>query len=211
MVWIALAAGTLAAGLSMLMLAYGPRLGYSLREPTDEEREHLLELRERVGGPEVPVAIRITSHGEAVGTTLLGLPGRRQLVVSDAALDHLSDDQLGALLAVEAERGRAMIAVTQALSTGVAIAIVTAAYVTPIEFLTAMIAGWAVVLAGIALVRRRHYQVDRAVAEAVGRETLRDALAWAAEVRGDSLEPGRRWRALIEVEPSVGARLERLR
>lgn len=210
MLWIALAAGALAAGLSLLMLAYGPRAGYSLREPTEAERERLRPVLESVDCPEVPVGIRITSEGEAVGATILGLPGRRQLVVSDAALDHLADDQLRALIAVEAERGRAMIEVTQALSTGLAIGIVTVAYVTPLEFVPAMIAGWAVVLAGIALVRRRYYGVDEAADDVVGRETLRDALSRAAEVRGESLETGRRWRALIEVEPSVGARVARL-
>lgn len=210
MLWLAVVVGLLAAALSLLLVAHGPRMGYSLRDPDDAEGERLRRLRDDVDAPDVEIEIRITTREGAVECDLLGLPGRRTLIVTDAALEQLDDEALRALLAIEAERGRSRIQAAQSLSTGLAVGIIAAAYVTPIEFLPAMIVGWAIVLAGIALVRRQYYAADTAAGELVGRETLRETVERAAELRGDSLEPGRLWRALFDVEPTVGSRIERL-
>lgn len=208
MLWIAVVAGVLAAVLSLLLVSYGPRLGYTLRDPDENERERLRRLREGEDDPDA--AIRITSGEGSPGSDLVGLPGRRRLVVTDAALEQLDDDALRALLAVEDERARAGIELQQAATSGIAIGIFASAYVAGVGYVTAMVGAWTVVVAGIALARRRHYGVDAAVADDLGRETLRGALERVAELRGDSLDPGRRWRAAIEIEPSVGARVDRL-
>lgn len=207
MLWIAVLVGVVAGVLSLLTVAYGPRMGYTLRKPTGDEAQRLRQLRGD-GGPEV--AIRITSGEGSPGFDLIGLPGRRRIVVTDAALEQLDDEELRALLAVEDQRARAGIELLQAVATGIGIGIFATAYVTNVGFLPVWIGAWAVIFAGIALARHRHYGADAAVADELGRKTVRDALERAAELRGDSLEPQRRWRAAFEVEPSVAARLERL-
>lgn len=211
MLWLPLVVGLLAAGLSLALVAYAPRMGYTLREPTEAETERLRGLLADVGVPDVATAVRTTTRDGAVECDLLGLPGRRKLVVSDAALDSLDDERLRALLAVEAERDRSRIEIPQALASGIGVGIIAAAYVTPIPFLPGLLGGWVIVLVGIALVRRRYYAADEAAGERVGRETLQHALRQAAGLRGDSLETEPTWRALFDVEPSVGARIERLR
>lgn len=210
MFWVPIVVGLLAAGLALALVAYAPRLGYALREPTEPERERLDWLLDDVGAPDVDVEIRATNRDGAVECDLLGLPGRRILVVTDAALEHLDDEALRGLVAVETERGRAMTEIPQALSTGIAVGIIAAPYVTAIPVLPAFLVGWWIVLVGIAVVRRRYYTADRNAADMVGRETLRASLVQAAELRGDSLETDPIWRALFDVEPSVGARFERL-
>ncbi|GAB3688571.1 hypothetical protein GCM10028857_22890 [Salinarchaeum chitinilyticum] len=210
MLWLAVLVGVLGAALSLALVAFGPRMGYSLRDPTDDERERLGRLRADLGASDLDVAIRTTNYDGAVECDVIGLPGRRTLVITDAALQALDDEALRALLAVEVARGRSRIQVAQSLSTGLAVGIIAAAYVTPIDFLPAMVVGWAIVIAGIALVRRQYYAADAAAGDLVGRETLRESVEWAAELRGDSLESGRLWRALFDVEPTVGSRIERL-
>lgn len=210
MYWLAIVVGLLATALSLVLLAYGPRFGYSVRAPTAAEDERLRQLRDDVGLSSAEASVRITSREGVVAVDLIGLPGRRTLVVTDAAFDHLDDEQLRALLAIEAERGRSRIDIVQALFAGLAFAILAAAYVSPLPFLAMLVAGWAIALVAIALVRRRYYAADAAAGELVGREVLRDAVERTAELRDDSLESGKTWRALLQDEPSVGARLERL-
>lgn len=210
MLWLPVVVGLLATAASLILLAYGPRMGYSVREPTTEEAERLDPLREAVGAPETKLVVRTTTREGAVDCDVIGLPGRRTIVLTDAALEHLDDERLRALLAVAAERGRSPMEIPQALAAGIAIGIVAAAYVFPVPFLVTVLAGWSVVFLGVAVVRRQHYAADAAAAERVCRELLRDAIRDAAEHRGASLETGSTWRAFMEVEPSVGARLERL-
>jgi hypothetical protein len=82
--------------------------------------------------------------------------------------------------------------------------------VTPIPVLPAFLVAWGIVFGAIVLVRNRYYAADGAAGELVGRDQLHDAIRRAAERRGASLETKPRWRVLFDVEPSVGARLERL-
>ncbi|AGN00764.1 peptidase [Salinarchaeum sp. Harcht-Bsk1] len=211
MLWLAIVVGLFAAGLSLVLLAYAPRLGYSLREPSETEAERIEQLLEDVGAPDVETAVRTTTRDGAIECDLLGLPGDRTLVVADAAFEGLEDESLRALVAVEVERARSRIEIPQALASGVAVAVVAAAYVTSLPVLPTFLVGWAIVLGGIALVRRQYYAADDAAGELVGRTVLCDAIERAARRRGASLETGRRWHALVDVEPSVGARIERLR
>lgn len=210
MLWLPVVVGVVAAALALALVAYAPRMGYTLREPTDAERERLRQLLDDVGTPDVEIGIRTAVRDGAVECDLLGLPGRRTLVVTNAALDRLDDEELRALVAIEAERGRARIEIPQALSAGVGVGIVASPYVLAIPVLPAFLVGWSIVLVGIALVRRRYYAADRSAADLVGPETLRDAVRRAAELRGDSLATEPIWRAFFDVEPSIGARLERL-
>jgi len=210
MLWLAVVVGFLAAGLALALVGYAPRMGYTLREPSEAESERLLGFWEDLGAPEADIRIRTTTREGAVECDLLGLPGRRTLVVSDAALEQLDDESLRALLAVEAERARSRIEIPQAASSGVAVGVITAAYVTPLPPLPAFLVGWAIVLGAIVLVRHQYYAADAAAADKVGEASLRDVIGTAAELRGESFETGPRWRALFDVEPSVGARMERL-
>jgi len=210
MLWIAVLVGLLAAALSLSLVAFGPRFGYTLREPSGDEADRLHRLREAADATGYDLAIRTTTSDGTVDCDCIGLPGRRTIVVTDAALDSLADESLRALLAVEAARGRSWIQIVQSVSTGVAVGVIAAAYVTPIEFLPAMVGGWAIVLGAIVLVRRQYYAADAAAGDLVGQGTLHDAVEQAARLRGESLEPGRLWRALFDVEPTVGSRLERL-
>jgi len=210
MLWVPIVVGGLAAGLSLALLAYAPRMGYTLRDATDAEAERLHRLRDDVDLPDVETAVRTTTRDSAVECVLVGLPGRRTLIVTDAALDSLNDEQLRALLAVETERGRARIETIQALSAGLGVGVVATTYVALLPTLPALFGGWTIVLAGIALARRLHYAADEAAAVLVGPEVLRETMTEAAELRGDSLDSGSWWRALLEVEPSVGTRIERL-
>lgn len=208
MLWLPVVVGLLATAVSLVLLAYAPRMGYSVREPTADEAERLDPLREAVDAPNARLVIRTTTREGAVDSDVIGLPGRRTIVLTDAALEHLDDEQLRALLAVAAERGRSRMELAQALAAGIAVGIVAAAYVVPVPFLATVLVGWSVVFLGVGVVRRQYYAADDAAAERVGRELLRDAIRDAAEHRGASLETGNSWRAFMEVEPSIGARLE---
>lgn len=210
MLWVPIVVGVLATAVSLVLLAYAPRMGYSVREPTTDEVERLAPLRDTVDASDARLVIRTTTREGAVDCDVIGLPGRRTIVLTDAALQHLDDEGLRAQLAVAAERASAMIALPQSVAAGIAVGIVAAAYVYPVPFLATVLVGWSVVFLGVGVVRRQHYVADAAAAERVGRESLRDAIRDAAEHRGASLEPGSTWRAFMEVEPSVGARLERL-
>jgi Zn-dependent protease with chaperone function len=210
MLWLPVVVGLLATTISLVLLAYLPRIGYSVREPTPEENERLAPLRESVGASNPRLVIRTTTREGAVDCDVIGLPGRRTIVLTDAALEHLDDEGLRAQLAVAAERAAAKVEFSQAAAAGIAVGIVAAAYVVPVPFLTTVLVGWCVVFLGVAVVRRQYYAADAAAAERVGRESLQAAIRDAAEHRGASLETGSPWRAFMEVEPSVGARLERL-
>lgn len=207
---IAIAAGVVAAALSLTLIAYGPRWIHTVREPAGDGATRLATLCDDVGLDVERVLVRETSGDRIVDVQVLGPPGRRELLVTDAALRELDDERLRPLLAADAERVRARIDLLQAGSAGLAVGIMAAIYVTTLGLLEAMIGAWLVMLVAITAARRLRYAADERAAAAVGRDALVDALERVADLRGESVEPSSSWRASLEVEPSLGDRLGRL-
>lgn len=210
MVWIAVAVGLAAAAVSELLIASLPRWLHPVREPAGDGAARLEALCRDVGIDVGRVLVRRTSSDGTVAVQVIGLPGRRELLVTEPALRELGDDVLRALLAAEAERVRGRIEFFQSLSAGLAVGIVTATYVTSLEPLEAFLGAWTVTLLAMAVARRLRYRADRRAAATVGEADLVAALERVADLRGESTEPSAAWRSVFDVEPSLGDRLGRL-
>lgn len=210
MVWLAVAIAVLASGIALVLLAHAPRWGSTTRPPTDDEAARLAGAREAIGVDVHDAAVVRTTSEAAVDVRFVGLPGARELLVTEPALEQFDDASTRALLAAAAARARSGIDVVQALAAGVAVGLLAAVYVTPLSFAAGLISMWLFALAAFAACRRLHYVADARAAEQVGADELADAVEREATLRGEGDDTGS-WRTWMEVEPSLGARVERLR
>lgn len=210
MYWLPISVAVASSAVALLLLAHAPRWWHSRREPTDAEADRLGEVCASVDvAPDRLVVLR-TSNGATDDVQLAGLPGRRELLVTEATLERLDDASLRALLAGAVERARFRIEVVQALAAGIAVGLLASVYVTPLSFAAGMVSMWLFALAAFAVCRRLHYAADARAADAVGAQLLADVLEQT--VTGDGTEPETgSWRTFFEVEPPTGERVARLR
>lgn len=208
--WLAIAIAVVASVIALLLLAYAPRWWNSRREPTEAEATRLADLCGTIDvDPDRIALVRTTSDG-SVDVQLAGLPGRRELLVTEAALEQFDDPDVRALLAAAAERARLNVAVVQALASGVVVGLLASVYVTPLSFGVGMVSMVLFALATSAVTRRLHYAADRRAADRVGAERLADAIERATDRPDATFETGS-WRTYFEVEPPTGDRIARLR
>ena len=208
-VWFVVAAVV----LFLAMAALGPRVSLSLREtrpPTDDEQATLDALLAAADLDPTAIHISETAAPSSITISLHGLPGRRQLLLTEGVLDSLDDATATALLTAEAQRGRLLYLEYRALAAAVVIGVATAMFGGLIAFsnglfviaLTALVLFW--------IGRQLQFRADRAAADRVGADALADAFEAVADHRGVTPE-GATWRTYFEVQPPLGQRIDRLR
>lgn len=205
----------IAAGVVVLVAAqpHIVRLQHPTREPTNGERERLDSL-EAIDLHYTGVTVSELADAETAWLGLLGLPGRRHLHVTDYLLDQCDDDELRALLATNAgHAGRhwqewRLVAVLVGV-----VAIVAGLLRWPdlsgTAALLAVLAGLTALIVGNWWGRRIVFRADEAAAEAVGPETVANALQRYADLNDADYE----WNRLVgtlRMQPSLPERLERL-
>ncbi|ERH07139.1 MAG: hypothetical protein J07HN4v3_02776 [Halonotius sp. J07HN4] len=199
--------------LFLAMAALGPRVSLSLREtrsPTTDERDTIDTLLAAVDFDPTAIHISETANPSSTRVSLIGLPGRRRLLLSEGVFDTLDDQTATALLTAEAQRGRLLYLEYRALASAVVIGIATAMFGGLLRFSDGLfvIAFAALVLFWIG--RQLQFRADRAAADRVGADALADAFEAAAAQRGVDPDPAT-WRTYIEVQPPLGQRIDRLR
>lgn len=103
---VALAATSVVVAVAVRLLLSGHRIGRSLRQVRRRHRAHV-DLLARVDAGITPrTAVRVLDHDAPVAYCLPGMTGRR-IVVTDALLARLDDEELGAVLAHERSHLRA--------------------------------------------------------------------------------------------------------
>ena len=199
--------------LFLAMAALGPRVSLSLREtrsPTTDEQESLDALLAAADFDPPAIHISETASPSSIKISLHGLPGRRQLLLTEGVLDTLDDSTATALLTAEAQRGRLLYLEYRAVASAVVIGVATAMFGGLIAFsnglfviaLTALVLFW--------LGRQLQFRADRAAAARVGADALADAFEAVADHRGVDPE-GATWQTYFEVQPPLGQRIDRLR
>lgn len=180
------------------------------REPTETDRESL----ETVLPPE-PIDVARTVVVETVGDdsveiAIRGMPGCRVLFLSDFVLQDLNTPTARALLAAETARARLLYREYQVMAATIAVALGTAAFflVVPFElgFGSMLVAAFVLLTVG----RWLQYRADSQAASVVGAGELADAFEEIANLHDVDLSGGG-WRSYLEVQPSLGDRIERLR
>jgi hypothetical protein len=199
--------------LFLAMAALGPRVSLSLREtrpPTTDEQDDLGGLLAAADLDPTAIHISETADPSSVQVSLIGLPGRRQLLLTEGFLDRLEDATATALLTAEAQRGRLLYLEYRAVAAAAVIGVATAMFGGLIAFsdglfviaLTALVLFW--------IGRRLQFRADRAAADRVGADALADAFETVADHRGVT-PAGATWRTYFEVQPPLGQRIDRLR
>jgi len=199
--------------LFLAMAALGPRVSLSLREtrpPATDERETLDALFAAADLDPTAIHISETATPSSIKVSLHGLPGRRQLLLTEGVLDSLDDATATALLTAEAQRGRLLYLEYRAVAAAAVIGVATAMFGGLIAFsdglfviaLTALVLFW--------IGRRLQFRADRAAADRVGADALADAFETVADHRGVT-PAGATWRTYFEVQPPLGQRIDRLR
>jgi STE24 endopeptidase len=199
--------------LFLAMAALGPRVSLSLREtrsPTTDEQETLDALLAAADLDPTAIHISETAAPSSIKISLHGLPGRRQLLLTEGFLDTFDDATATALLTAEAQRGRLFYLEYRALAAAVVIGVATAMFGGLLAFsnglfviaLTALVLFW--------IGRQLQFRADRAAADRVGADALADAFEAVADHRGVDPEQAT-WRTYFEVQPPLGQRIERLR
>ena len=199
--------------LFLAMAALGPRVSLSLREtrsPTTDEQASLDTLLAAADLDPPAIHISETASPSSIKISLHGLPGRRQLLLTEGVLDTLDDSTATALLTAEAQRGRLLYLEYRAVASAVVIGVATAMFGGLIAFsnglfviaLTALVLFW--------LGRQLQFRADRAAAARVGADALADAFEAVADHRGVDPE-GATWQTYFEVQPPLGQRIDRLR
>ena len=199
--------------LFLTMAALGPRVSLSLREtrpPTTDERDGIDALLAAVDFDPTAIHISETADPSSIRVSLVGLPGRRRLLLTEGVLDTLDDATATALLTAEAQRGRLLYLEYRSLASAVVIGIATAMFGGLLPFSDGL---FVIALAALALFwigRQLQFRADRAAADRVGADALADAFETAAAQRGVDPAPAT-WRTYIEVQPPLGQRIDRLR
>ena len=199
--------------LFLAMAALGPRASLSLREtrsPTTDEQESLDALLAAADFDPPAIHISETASPSSIKISLHGLPGRRQLLLTEGVLDTLDDSTATALLTAEAQRGRLLYLEYRTVASAVVIGVATAMFGGLIAFsnglfviaLTALVLFW--------LGRQLQFRADRAAAARVGADALADAFEAVADHRGVDPEEAT-WQTYFEVQPPLGQRIDRLR
>ena len=199
--------------LFLAMAALGPRVSLSLREtrsPTTDEQASLDALLAAADLDPPAIHISETASPSSIKISLHGLPGRRQLLLTEGVLDTLDDSTATALLTAEAQRGRLLYLEYRAVASAIVIGVATAMFGGLIAFsnglfviaLTALVLFW--------LGRQLQFRADRAAAARVGADALADAFEAVADHRGVDPE-GATWQTYFEVQPPLGQRIDRLR
>ena len=199
--------------LFLAMAALGPRVSLSLREtrsPTTDEQASLDALLAAADLDPPAIHISETASPSSIKISLHGLPGRRQLLLTEGVLDTLDDSTATPLLTAEAQRGRLLYLEYRAVASAVVIGVATAMFGGLIAFsnglfviaLTALVLFW--------LGRQLQFRADRAAANRVGASELADAFEAVADHR-DVTPEGATWRTYFEVQPPLGQRIDRLR
>ncbi|MFC7043456.1 peptidase [Halonotius sp. GCM10025705] len=199
--------------LFLAMAALGPRVSLSLREtrsPTPDEQKSLEALLAAANLDPTTIHISETADPSSIKISLHGLPGRRQLLLTEGVLDTLDDSTATALLTAEAQRGRLFYLEYRALAAAVVIGVATAMFGGLIAFsnglfviaLTALVLFW--------IGRQLQFRADRAAADHIGADALADAFEAVADHRGVDPAPAT-WRTYFEVQPPLGQRIDRLR
>ena len=206
------------AGVGALALAFQPTLlaaARPTRRPTDDERERIDRLSERVG-----LSVRATTVVEMGGdrtasAILAGLPGRRQLFVTDHLIAEFDDDAVSGVLASKTGLAKryyreykfAVVLAGFGLAVGRASGDVSAlAELGALEFL-ALLLGVMAVLAWFG--KRFVFAADDYAVSRVGAATLVETLEAVADEHRVSYESGR-LRSLVLMRPPLGDRLDRL-
>ena len=187
--------------LFLALAALGPRVSLSLRET---------RLLAAVDIDPTAIHISETADPSSIKISLHGLPGRRQLLLTEGFFDSLDDATATALLTAEAQRGRLLYLEYRAVAAAVVIGVATAMFGGLIAFSNGLfvIAAAALVLFWIG--RQLQFRADRAAADRVGASELADAFEAVADHRG--VEPeGATWQTYFEVQPPLGQRIDRLR
>ncbi|RJX42455.1 peptidase [Halonotius aquaticus] len=199
--------------LFLVMAALGPRVSLSLREtrsPMTDEQDALDALLAAADLDPPAIHISETADPSSIKISLHGLPGRRQLLLTEGFLDSLDDATATALLTAEAQRGRLFYLEYRAFASAIVIGVATAMFGGLIAFsnglfviaLTALVLFW--------IGRQLQFRADRAAADRVGADALADAFEAVADHRGVDPE-GATWRTYFEVQPPLGQRIDRLR
>jgi len=199
--------------LFLAMAALGPRVSLSLREtrsPTTDEQDDLDALLAAADLDPPAIHISETAAPSSIKVSLHGLPGRRQLLLTEGVLDSFDDSTATALLTAEAQRGRLFYLEYRALAAAVVIGIATAMFGGLIAFSNGL---FVIALAAVVLFwfgRQLQFRADRAAADRVGASELADAFEAVADHRGVDPEEAT-WRTYFEVQPPLGQRIDRLR
>ncbi|ELY94591.1 hypothetical protein C483_02630 [Natrialba hulunbeirensis JCM 10989] len=181
------------------------------RDPTPAERERLRERCDR-SGLSVSSIVILDDMPETAGIHVYGVPGRRQLFVTERVLEAFDDETLEAIFAVHAGKRRthyrsyAVHSLLGYLVLGVgAFLFGSETLVTIFILLVAVLA-----LPTLWAARRAFYRADDYAAAVVGQDELVRALEYAAEEQNLELVDGGHW-VVFKSRPPLGRRLARLR
>ncbi|OIB56625.1 M48 family metalloprotease [Natrialba sp. SSL1] len=206
--WLLLLGAMIALALANPVLA---RVFRDTREPTSAERER---LRERCAhsGLSVSSIVILDDMPEVAGIHVYGVPGRRQLFVTERVLEAFDDETLEAIFAVHAGklrahyRGYTVYSLLGYLALGVGVLLFGSG--TLVTIFIAFVAVLA--LPTLWAARRAFYRADDYAAAVVGRDELVRALEYAADEQNLELVDGGRW-VVFKSRPPLGRRLARLR
>lgn len=181
-----------------------------VRTPTPTDRERLDALRRDVG-PDVEHVRIVETVGEAsIEVSVRGPPGYRVLFVTDYVLEDLDEETARALLAAEAGRNAVRYDEYRAVTASIAIAIGVASFGGVIPFSPGFTALVVVAVIMLAIGRWLQYRADARAADAVGPDVVADAFETVATLHGKEIDTGG-WRTVLEIQPPLGNRIERLR
>ena len=199
--------------LFLAMAALGPRVSLSLREtrsPMPDEQDDLDALLAAVDIDPTAIHISETADPSSIKISLHGLPGRRQLLLTEGFFNTLDDTTATALLTAEAQRGRLFYLEYRAFAAAVVIGVATAMFGGLLAFSNGLFVIAAAALVLFWLGRQLQFRADRAAADRVGADALADAFEAVADHRGFEHEEAT-WQTYFEVQPPLGQRIDRLR
>lgn len=209
------------AAIAVLVLGFvviglvGPLLAQlrlrRLRTPTTSDRSRMEILAVDLPKSVDRFVVIETVGDNSIEVAIRGPPGHRVLFITDFVLFDLGEKIAAPLLAAERARLRVWYAEYRVLIAGGILGIGLATFTGIIPFdlgFSALIVG---ALLAFAVGRRLQYRADAIAGTAIGREQLANAFESVAALRDQPIQPRGSWRRYFDVQPPLGARIERLR
>lgn len=185
-------------------------LNRRVRNPTASEVERIESFRAGIG-PRITRRKVIETVGESsIDVTIRGPPGYRVLFITDYVLEDLDASVARPLVAAAFARRATWYDEYRVVSATVAIGIGMATVTLLLPFDLGMAGLILAALVMFAVGRWLQYRADDIAAAAVGADRLADAFEAVASMRGIELTTSG-YRRYLEVQPSLGDRVTRLR